>query len=129
MLSGQVDCAMSVHIFTERLEWVRRRFVSNVEAKIDDARAAIPELSEVVPAAAVSLGNVYRSVHSIVGIGRTIGFPVIGRAARHVEDVLRAAYCDKRGLTVNEISQLTNSLNALREAASGELQSFHSAGE
>ncbi len=120
---------MSVDIFADRLDRVRRRFVSNVEDKIDDARAAIPDLSEIMPAAAASLGNVYRSVHSIVGIGPTIGFPVIGRAARHVEDVLRAAYCDRRGLTADEISQLTNSLNALREAASGELQSFHSAGE
>jgi chemotaxis protein histidine kinase CheA len=120
---------MSENIFPERLERVRRRFVSNVEAKIDDAHAAIPELSVTAPAAAVSLGNVYRSVHSLVGIGRTIGFPGIGCAARHVEDVLRAAYCDKRGLSVDEISELTNSLNALREAASGELRSLHSAGE
>jgi chemotaxis protein histidine kinase CheA len=120
---------MSVDVFADRLDRVRRRFVSNVEDKIGDACAAIPGLSEIVPTAAISLGNVYRSVHSIVGIGPTIGFPVIGRAARHVEDVLRAAYCDKRGLTADEISQLTNSLSALREAASGELQSFHSAGE
>jgi chemotaxis protein histidine kinase CheA len=120
---------MSVDVFADRLDRVRRRFVSNVEDKIRDACAAVPALSEIVPAAAASLGDVYRSVHSIVGIGPTIGFPVIGRAARHVEDVLRAAYCDKRGLTAGEISQLTNSLNALREAASGELQSFHSAGE
>jgi chemotaxis protein histidine kinase CheA len=123
------DCAMSVDIFADRLDRVRRRFVSNIEDKIDAARAAIPDLSEIIPAAATSLGDVYRSVHSIVGIGPTIGFPVIGHAARHVEDVLRAAYCDKRGLTVDETSRLTNSLNALREAASGELRSFHSAEE
>lgn len=120
---------MNVDVFADRLDRVRRRFVSNVEGKIDDACAAIPDLSEIVPAAATTLGNVYRSVHSIVGIGPTIGFPVIGHAARRVEDILRAAYCDRRGLTADEISQLTNSLNALREAASGELQSFHSAGE
>jgi chemotaxis protein histidine kinase CheA len=120
---------MNVDVFADRLDRVRRRFVSNVEGKIDDACAAIPDLSEIVPAAAASLGDVYRSIHSIVGIGPTIGFPVIGRAARNVEDVLRAAYCDRRGLTPDEISRLTNSLNALREAASGELQSFHSAGE
>jgi chemotaxis protein histidine kinase CheA len=120
---------MNADIFADRLDRVRRRFVSNVEGKIDDARAAIPDLSEIVPAAAASLGDVYRSVHSIVGVGPTIGFPVIGQAARHVEDVLRAAYCERRGLTADEISRLTNSLNALREAASGELQSFHSARE
>jgi chemotaxis protein histidine kinase CheA len=120
---------MSVDVFAERLVRVRDRFVSNVEGKIDGVRAAIPNLSEAVPAAAASLGDVYRSVHSIVAIGGTIGFPAIGRAARHVEDVLRPAHCDGRGLTADEISLLTNSLNALREAASSELRSFHPAGE
>jgi chemotaxis protein histidine kinase CheA len=120
---------MSVDVFAERLVRVRDRFVSNVEGKIEDVRAAIPNLSDTVPAAAASIGDVYRSVHSIVGVGRTIGFPAIGCAARHVEDALRPAYCDGRGLTADEISLLTNSLNALREAASRELQSFHSVGE
>jgi chemotaxis protein histidine kinase CheA len=116
---------MAADVFADRLLRVRRRFVLNVEGKIDDACTAIPNLLDAVPAASASLGDVYRSVHSIVGIGRTVGFPGIGRAARHVEDVLRAAYCDGRGLTADEISLLTNSLNSLREAASVELQSFH----
>jgi chemotaxis protein histidine kinase CheA len=120
---------MSVDVFADRLIRVRHRFVSSVEGKIDDARAAIPNLSDAVPAAAASVGDVYRSVHSIVGIGRTIGFPAIGRAARLVEDVLRAAYCAGRGMTADEISLLTNSLNVLREVASSELRSFHPVGE
>jgi chemotaxis protein histidine kinase CheA len=120
---------MTADVFADRLVRVRHRFVANVEGKIDDASAAIPNLSDGVPAAAASLGDVYRSVHSIVGIGRTIGFPAIGCAARQVEDVLRAAYCDRRGLTADEISLLTNSLNALREAASSELRSSHPVGE
>jgi chemotaxis protein histidine kinase CheA len=120
---------MSVDVFAERLVQVRGRFVANVESKIDKARTAIPSLSDSVPAAAASLADVYRSIHSIVGIGRTIGFPSIGQAARHVEDVLRAAYSDGRGLTADEIPVLTNSLNALREIASSELQSSHTVGE
>jgi hypothetical protein len=120
---------MSVDIYADRLARVRRRFVSNVEGKIDGARAAIPDLSDTTPAAAVVLGEVYRSIHSIVGIGPTIGFPAIGRAARRAEDDLRAAYCAGRGLTTGEISQLTDSLNVLRETASNELRFFHPVGE
>jgi chemotaxis protein histidine kinase CheA len=120
---------MSVDVFADRLVRVRHRFVSSIEGKIDEACAAIQNLSDAVPVAAASVGDVYRSVHSIVGIGRTIGFPAIGRAARLVEDILRAAYCTGRGLTADEISLLTNSLNALREVAASELQSFHPVGE
>jgi|SRR5581483_1076222 len=120
---------MSVDVFADRLSRVRQRFVSKVEDKIDDARVAIPNLSDTMPAAADSVGDVYRSMHSIVGIGQTIGFPAIGRAARLVEDVLRAAYCGKRALTADEISLLAIALNSLREVASSELQSFHPVGE
>jgi hypothetical protein len=120
---------MSVDVFADRLIPVRRRFVSSIEGKIDDAHAAIPNLSDVVPAAAVSLADVYRSIHAIVGIGQTVGFPAIGRAARDVEDILRSAYSSGRGLTSGEISLFENSLAALRKVASCELQSARTVGE
>jgi hypothetical protein len=103
--------------------------VSSVEGKIDNAHAALPNLSGVTPAAAAALADVYRSVHGIVGIGKTVGFPAIGRAAREVEDVLRPAYGSGRGLTSDEILQFENSLAALRKIASCELQSAHRVGE
>jgi chemotaxis protein histidine kinase CheA len=120
---------MSVDVFADRLVRVRHRFVSSVEGKIDDAHAAIPNLSDAVPAAAASLAHVYLSMHAIVGIGRTVGFPAIGRAARDVEDILRSAYSNERGLTPDEISLFENSLAALRKTASSELQSAHTAGD
>src|ERR1700733_9157046 len=120
---------MSVDAFADRLVCVRRRFVSSVEGKIVEAHAAIPILADVVPAAAASLADVYRSMHGIVGIGKTVGFPAIGRAARDVEDVLRSAYSSRRGLTSGEISRFENSLAALRKVASCELQSGHTVGE
>jgi hypothetical protein len=120
---------MSVDVFADRLVRVRRRFASSVEGKIVEAHAAIPNLSDVVPAAAASLADVYRSMHCIVGIGQTVGFPAIGRAARDVEDILRSAYSSGRGLTSGEISRFENSLAALRKVASCELQSGHTVGE
>jgi chemotaxis protein histidine kinase CheA len=120
---------MSVDVFADRLVRVRHRFVSSLEGKIDDAHAAIANLSDAEPAAAASLADVYRSMHSIVGIGQTVGFPAIGRAARDVENVLRSAYSSGRGLTSGEISQFENSLAALRKIALCELQSAHTVGD
>jgi chemotaxis protein histidine kinase CheA len=123
------DGPMSVDAFADRLVRVRRGFVSSVEGRIDDAHAAIPNLSDVVPAAAASLADVYRSMHAIVGIGQTVGFPATGRAARDVEEILRSAYSNGRGLTSGELSLFESSLAALRKVASCELQSAHTVGE
>jgi hypothetical protein len=113
---------MTLDPFTDRLARVRRRFVSTLEGKIEGACAAIPQLSDGVPAAAPAVAEAYRCMHGIVGIGPTVGFPASGRAARDVEDLLRVPQRDKRGLTDDEIVTLKNRLQALREAATRELQ-------
>jgi chemotaxis protein histidine kinase CheA len=118
-----------IDAFAERLARVRHRFVSSLAGKIDDACAAIATLSDIAPAPAAAVGEAYRTMHGMVGIGPTVGFPATGRAARSVEDILRAPYHEGRGLSADEISLLTNALNALREAASCELQSCHLVGE
>jgi hypothetical protein len=110
---------MTTDPFTERLARVRHRFVSTIKGKIDAAYAAIPQFSDAVPAVA----ETYRCMHGIVGIGPTVGFPATGRAARNVEDVLRAPQQVGRGLTDDEVSVLKARLEALREAARRELQS------
>jgi chemotaxis protein histidine kinase CheA len=113
--------------YAERLDRVRQRFLSTLEDKIEDAYSAIPKLSAVTPTAALAVDAVYRCMHDIHGVGPTVGFPAAGRAAHDVEHVLRLPQQDKRGLTDNEILILKKSLHALREAASRELQSLHSA--
>ncbi len=117
---------MNVDPFAERLAKVRHRFVSSLEGKIEEACAAVPGLSVVSPAAPASVAAAYRSMHGIVGIGPTVGFPSTGRAAREVEDVLRAPHRDGRGLTADETSLLVTRLHALRDVAAQELRSFHS---
>jgi HPt (histidine-containing phosphotransfer) domain-containing protein len=111
--------------FTERLARVRQRFVSTLEGKIDDAYAALPKLTGDAPAAALVAGEAYRTMHGIVGVGPTVGFPATGRAARAVEDVLRQPQQDKRCLAADEIAVLEDRLAALREAVTRELQAFH----
>lgn len=115
---------MTIEAFTDRLARVRHRFVSTLESKINDTDAVIFNLSANAPKAAVSVGDTYRSIHGVVGVGPTVGFPSIGRAAREVESVLRGPYENWRGLSDDEILLLKKRLNALREAASHELQVF-----
>jgi hypothetical protein len=112
--------------FTDRLARVRDRFATTLAGKIDDTRAAIPNLSDVVPTAAAAVAEAYRCVHGIVGVGATVGFLASGRAAREVEDVLRPPHQEGRGLTADEVARLANKLHALRETAMRELQSFRS---
>jgi len=117
---------MTVDPFTDRLAKVRHRFVSSLEGKIEDAFGAVAKLSAVAPEAAATVGEAYRCMHGIVGIGPTVGFPSTGRAAREVEDVLRSPYHDGRGLTSQEAALFMQRLDALREVAARELQSFSS---
>jgi chemotaxis protein histidine kinase CheA len=118
--------SMTLDPYTDRFARVRQRFVSSLAGKIEDAFAAIPKLSDVASGAAPAVDAAYRCMHGILGIGPTLGFPATGRAAHDVEDVLRLPQQNKRGLTDDEILALKKRLHALREAASCELQSFHS---
>lgn len=117
---------MTVDPFTDRLARVRHRFVSTLDSKIEDAHAAISSLSDVSPGAAVAAAEVYRSIHGLVGIGPTVGFPGTGQAARSVEDVLRGPYQGARGLKADEIVLFKKRLHGLREAVTREMQLFFS---
>ena len=118
---------MAVDPFTERLARVRERFVSALESKIEDTCAAIPDLSGETPAVRETVGETYRRVHGIVGIGPTVGFAGTGRAARRLESILLMPHKAGRGLTIEEIAACKEALHTLREAAASELQSFYSA--
>jgi chemotaxis protein histidine kinase CheA len=116
---------MTADPFTDRIARVRDRFATTLAGKVDETCAAIPHLSYVAPSAAVAVAEAYRWVHGIVGVGPTVGFPASGNAAHDVENVLRTAQQERRGLTADEIALLTKTLQVLREVAARELQSFH----
>ncbi len=116
---------MTIDAFADRLARVRQRFVSTLQGKIENAAASIPQLADVASSgAAAAVGETYRCVHGIVGVGPTVGFPATGRAAREVENLLKDPYRNGRGLTGEEIDDLTKRLRALHDAAAGELHSF-----
>jgi hypothetical protein len=117
---------MSLDAFADRLARVRHRFVSTLESRIEDAYAAIPKLIAAEPVSVTTAASTYRSMHGIVGVGPTVGFPGTGRAAREVEEVLRPAQHANRALTADEILLFKKRLYALSEIAKRELQAFYS---
>jgi chemotaxis protein histidine kinase CheA len=116
---------MTADPFAERLARVRQRFVSTLDGKIDGAFTALPKLSGEGSDAVATIGEVYREMHGIAGVGPTVGFPLAGQAARAVENVLRDARLESRTLAADEIKLLKNRLDELRGAAARELQFFH----
>ncbi len=115
---------MSVDVFADRLTKVRRRFVSKLQGRIDGTDASVPKLGGDTAGAAAAVGEAYRCMHSIVGVGSTVGFPATGRAAHEVEDLLRPAQNEHRGLSDEEISTLRERLFDLRAAVEREMQLF-----
>src|SRR5579863_7357864 len=111
--------------FTDRLARVRARFAGSLTGKIDETCASIAGLSDVAPGAAQSVAEAYRRIHGIVGVGPTVGFPESGAAAQEVEQTLRAAQQQQRGLTAEEIAQLEANLKLLRDVAGRELQTIN----
>ena len=117
---------MTEDVLAERVARVRQRFIDTLEGKIAATFAALPTLGSDTAPAIAAVGESYRCLHGLVGIGRTVGFPATGEAAHEAEDVLRGAYQAGRGLTADEVSRLEDRLAALRLVAVRELQSFHS---
>jgi len=112
---------MPIEPFTERLAKVRHRFASTLESKIEDAFVALPNLSGDGAEVAEAVGETYRRIHSIAGIGKAIGFAATGRAARSVENILMPAHYAGRGLKAEEAIALRKELQTLRAAAQREL--------
>jgi len=112
---------MPADVFTERLAKVRRRFASTLESKIKDTYGALPNLMGDDAKVVDALGETYRRIHSIAGIGKAVGFAATGRAARDVENVLLQAHFAGRGLQSDEMATLKLQLHHLRDAAQREL--------
>jgi chemotaxis protein histidine kinase CheA len=117
---------MAVDPYTVRLARVRERFVSAIESRIEDTYADLPKLSGEGRDVTDTLGETYRRIHGIVGIGPTVGFPATAKAAKTVENVLLGPYRDTRGLVSNEVDALKRALHVLREAARREIQITYS---
>jgi len=114
--------------FEARLAKVRHRFASSLESKITDTAAALPRLAGGAPGAAAILDDAYRRIHTICGVGPTVGFTATGQAAREAEAILLIPMRDKRGLTAQESVTFKQALDTLWDAARSELQMMHQRG-
>ena len=112
---------MSIDSYAERLAKVRHRFASTLEGKIKDTYVALPHLTGEGDAVADAVGETFRRIHGIAGIGNAVGFAATGRAARNVENVLLPAHYGCRGLKAEEVAALAKQLETLRDAAQREL--------
>jgi hypothetical protein len=107
--------------FNDRLDVVRKRFASSLEAKISDTFADLPKFPDGSASSAEAVANAYRRIHGICGVGRVVGFPTTGLAAKDVENVLIGAYRGQRGLVAAEMGRLEMMLGSLAAAAHAEL--------
>jgi hypothetical protein len=113
---------VSATAFAERLARVRQRFIAGLESKINDSYEALPALVGESAAVNDAVGETYRRIHGIAGIGPSVGFADTGRAARNAEVVLLIPFRERRGLNEKELDAFRKALHGLRDAAHRELQ-------
>jgi chemotaxis protein histidine kinase CheA len=114
--------------FEMRLSRVRHRFATTLESKITDTVVSADRMSRGDSGGVKYVSESYRHLHSICGIGPTVGFMATGEAARVAESALLRAHREKRALTGPEVLSLKKALYHLRQAAATELRLMYQRG-
>lgn len=114
--------------FEVRVARVRHRFATTLESKIKTAMMSADRMARGGDGVVQNVSESYRHLHSICGIGATVGFAATGEAAHQAESALLHAYHEKRGLTEGEVLNLKKALARLRDAAANELKLMHQRG-
>ena len=107
---------------------VRHRFATALESKIQSTIVSTDHMTRNEDCAVSSITESYRRLHSIHGVGATVGFAATGAAAHDAEATLMEAYLEKRGLTEHEFVSLRNALARLQDAATSELRVMYERG-
>jgi chemotaxis protein histidine kinase CheA len=119
---------MSADQFEARLARVRHRFATTLESKISNAVVSADQMTNGESQVLECVSESYRHLHSICGIGPTVGFNATGEAAHAAKAALVQAYLEKRGPTEGEVSNLKRGLAKLRLAAASELRLMYQRG-
>jgi hypothetical protein len=115
---------MAASQFTERMAAIRARFAGKLPKKIEETDAELPVMAGDGATAVFAVAAAYRRFHEVCGIGPTVGFQEVGRAARMlVDSTLVKPFRAKRGLTTVEMQRLREGLEALKVAAQIEMHS------
>jgi chemotaxis protein histidine kinase CheA len=107
---------------------VRHRFATTLESKIETAMVSADRMSRGDGSVAKYVSDAYRHLHSIYGVGATVGFAATGEAAHAAEGTLMQAYHERRGLTESEVRNLKRALARLRDVAALELRVMYQRG-
>jgi HPt (histidine-containing phosphotransfer) domain-containing protein len=122
------EVAMYTDLFEIRVARVRHRFAATLQSKIDTAMVSADRMSRGDGSVIKYVSDSYRHLHSIYGVGATVGFAATGQAAHAAEAALMQAYLEKRGLTGTEVQNLKRALVRLREVAASELRLMYQRG-
>jgi chemotaxis protein histidine kinase CheA len=119
-------------MYTDRFEMrvarVRHRFATTLENKIETAMVSADRMSRNDGSVIAYVSDSYRHLHSIYGVGATVGFAATGEAAHAAEGTLMRAYQEKRRLTESELLSFKKALGGLRSAAALELRLMYQRG-
>lgn len=115
-------------LFEVRVARVRHRFATTLENKIETTMVSADRLGRNEGSAVKYVSDSYRHLHSIYGVGATVGFAATGEAAHAAETALMQAYREGRDLTAQELLLLKRALARLRDIAASELRSMYQRG-
>jgi chemotaxis protein histidine kinase CheA len=107
---------------------VRHRFATALESKIQSTIVSAGCMTRNEDCAISSITESYRRLHSIYGVGATVGFAATGAAAHDAENTLMGAYLEKRELTEDEFANLRDALARLQDVAASELRVMYERG-
>lgn len=119
---------MIVDQFEMRVARVRHRFATTLESKIQTTMVSADRMSRKDGSVTKYVSDSYRHLHSIYGVGATVGFAATGEAAHAAEAALMEAYQQKRALTEAEMLRLKRALARLRDVAASELRLMYQRG-
>jgi HPt (histidine-containing phosphotransfer) domain-containing protein len=122
------EVAMYTDLFEIRVARVRHRFAATLQSKIDTAMVSADRMSRGDGSVIKYVSDSYRHLHSIYGLGATVGFAATGEAAHAAEVALIQAYHEKRPLTEDEAGRLKKALARLRDVAASELRLMYQRG-
>ena len=106
--------------FVARIDGIRARFALKLARNILQTDAALRQMSGGGNDAVDAVATAYRWFHDAVGICATIGFEATGQSARSCDAILVEPFRNQRGLSPDELAQLTTSLESLRITALAE---------
>ncbi|PCJ71662.1 MAG: hypothetical protein COA62_03545 [Rhodobiaceae bacterium] len=99
------------------LESMRDEFVEWIEEEIDDLTTALAEWCKT-PTDPAAVSELFRRAHDLKGQATTLGYPIVGRIAASLCELLSI-----NGLDWQEITSLTTShVNAVRAAVRDEIR-------